>query len=216
MNIEELTKEQRADLRRQLEAEEKAERARVQQERENYKSIVDEWVEETVKKLQNVSSVMMDAKADIFGSSETIIKMKNELFNVKLDRKSDTLTTQDGSKTIRIGNRINEGWDDTVGVGVEKVKTFLRTLAKDENSASLVDTVMNLLSKDRKGNLKAQKVLELERLAVKSGNEDFLDGIRIIKDAYRPVATCQFIEVVIRDENGKEHALPLSMSVDTN
>ena len=36
-------------------------------------------------------------------------------------------------KTIRIGNRINEGWDDTVGVGVEKVKTFLRTLAKDEN-----------------------------------------------------------------------------------
>ncbi len=212
MNIEELTKEQRADLRRQLEAEEKAERARVQQERENYKSIVDEWVEETVKKLQNVSSVMMDAKADIFGSSETIIKMKNELFNVKLDRKSDTLTTQDGSKTIRIGNRINEGWDDTVGVGVEKVKTFLRTLAKDENSASLVDTVMNLLSKDRKGNLKAQKVLELERLAVKSGNEDFLDGIRIIKDAYRPVATCQFIEVVIRDENGKEHALPLSMS----
>ena len=74
MNIEELTKEQRADLRRQLEAEEKAERARVQQERENYKSIVDEWVEETVKKLQNVSSVMMDAKADIFGSSETIIK----------------------------------------------------------------------------------------------------------------------------------------------
>ena len=212
MNIEELTKEQRADLRRQLEAEEKAERARVQQERENYKSIVDGWVEETVKKLQNVSSVMMDAKADIFGSSETIIKMKNELFNVKLDRKSDTLTTQDGSKTIRIGNRINEGWDDTVGVGVEKVKTFLRTLAKDENSASLVDTVMNLLSKDRKGNLKAQKVLELERLAVKSGNEDFLDGIRIIKDAYRPVATCQFIEVVIRDENGKEHALPLSMS----
>lgn len=212
MNIEELTKEQRADLRRQLEAEEKAERARVQQERENYKSIVDGWVEETVKKLQNVSSVMMDAKADIFGSSETIIKMKNELFNVKLDRKSDTLTTQDGSKTIRIGNRINEGWDDTVGVGVEKVKTFLRTLAKDENSASLVDTVMNLLAKDRKGNLKAQKVLELERLAVKSGNEDFLDGIRIIKDAYRPVATCQFIEVVIRDENGKEHALPLSMS----
>lgn len=212
MNIEELTKEQRADLRRQLEAEEKAERARVQQERENYKSIVDGWVEETVKKLQNVSSVMMDAKADIFGSSETIIKMKNELFNVKLDRKSDTLTTQDGSKTIRIGNRINEGWDDTVSVGVEKVKTFLRTLAKDENSASLVDTVMNLLSKDRKGNLKAQKVLELERLAVKSGNEDFLDGIRIIKDAYRPVATCQFIEVVIRDENGKEHALPLSMS----
>lgn len=48
---------------------------------------------------------------------------------------------------------------------------------------------MGLLSKDRKGNLKAQKVLELEKLAVKSGDEDFLDGIKIIKDAYRPVPT---------------------------
>lgn len=212
MNIEELSKEQKAELRRQLEAEEKAEKARVQQERENYKSIVDGWVEDKVKQLQNVSSIMMDAKADIFATAQTIIDMKNELFNVKSDRKSDTLSTQDGSKTIRIGNRVNEGWDDTVSVGVEKVKAYLRTLAKDENSASLVETVMNLLAKDRKGNLKAQKVLELERLAVKSGDEDFLDGIRIIKDAYRPVPTCQFIEVVIRDENGKEHALPLSMS----
>lgn len=216
MNIEELSKEQKAELRRQLEAEEKAEKARIQKERESYKSIVDGWVEETVKKLQNVSSIMMDAKMDIFASSETIIKMKNELFNVKSDRKSDTLSTSDGSKTIRIGNRINEGWDDTVSVGVDKVKAYLRTLAKDENSATLVDTVMNLIAKDRKGNLKAQKVLELERLAVKSGNEDFLDGIRIIKDAYRPVPTCQFIEVIIRDEKGKEHALPLSMSAIDN
>ena len=88
MNIEDLSKEQKAELRRQLEAEEKAEKARVQKERENYKSLVDGWVEETVKKLQNVSSIMMDAKADIFASSATIIQMKNELFNVKSDRKT--------------------------------------------------------------------------------------------------------------------------------
>lgn len=99
-----------------------------------------------------------------------------------------------------------------MNVGVDKVKGYLRTLAKDDNSANLVDTVMGLLAKDRKGNLKAQKVLELERLAVKSGNEDFMDGIRIIKDAYRPVPTCQFVEAIVRDENGKEHAIPLSMS----
>ena len=200
MNLDNLTKEQKAELRRQLEAEDKAERARVQQERENYKAIVDSWVEETMKKLQNVSSILMDTKSDIFSSSSTIIQMKNELFNVKSDRKSDTLSTSDGSKTIRIGNRINEGWDDTVNVGVDKV------------SASLVDTVMGLLAKDRKGNLKAQKVLELEKLAIKSGDEDFMDGIKIIKEAYRPVPTCQFIEATFRDENGKEHNIPLSMS----
>ena len=66
MNLDNLTKEQKAELRRQLEAEDKAERARVQQERENYKAIVDSWVEETMKKLQNVSSILMDTKSDIF------------------------------------------------------------------------------------------------------------------------------------------------------
>lgn len=107
MNLENLTKEQKAELRRQLEEEEKAEKARVQQEREIYKAIVDSWVEDTIKKLQNVSSILMDTKADIFASASTIIQMKNELFNVKSDRKSDTLSTSDGSKTIRIGNRIS-------------------------------------------------------------------------------------------------------------
>ena len=212
MTIENLTKEQKAELKRQLEAEEKAEKARVQQERENYKSIVDAWVEDKVKKLQNVSSILMTEKADIFATAQTIIDMKDDLFKAKSDRKSDTFSTSDGTKTIRIGNRINEGWDDTVNVGVDKVKGYLRTLAKDDNSANLVDTVMGLLAKERKGNLKAQKVLELERLAVKSGNEDFMDGIGIIKDAYRPVPTCQFVEAIVRDENGKEHAIPLSMS----
>ena len=212
MNLEQLTREQKAELRRQLEEEDRAEKVRVQQERQNYKSLVDGWVEETVLKLQDISAIMMSAKAEIFASSESIIDMKNELFSVKSDRKSDTLSTSDGSKTIRIGNRINEGWDDTVGVGVAKVKAYLRTLAKDDNSAALVETVMNLLAKDRKGNLKAQKVLELEKLAVRSGDDEFLDGIRIIKEAYRPVPTCQFIEVVTRDATGREHSLPLSMS----
>lgn len=93
----------------------------------------------------------MDTKADIFASASTIIQMKNELFNVKSDRKSDTLSTSDGSKTIRIGNRINEGWDDTVNIGVDKVKAYLRTLAKDDNSASLVDTVYGASFKRQKG-----------------------------------------------------------------
>ena len=71
---------------------------------------------------------------------------------------------------------------------------------------------MSLLSRDRKGNLKASKVLELEKLAIKSRDETFLDGIAIIKAAYRPAPTCQFIEVTIRDEKGNNVKLPLSLA----
>ena len=151
-------------------------------------------------------------KNEIFSEFDSVIKMKEELFNVKIDRQTDTFTTSDSRKTLTIGNRINEGWDDTVEVGISMVKRYMNTMAKDENSAALVDTVMSLLAKNRKGALKANKVLELEKLANKTGDKDFIEAIRIIRDAYRPVPTCQFIEVELKDEEGNPVRLPLSMS----
>ena len=71
---------------------------------------------------------------------------------------------------------------------------------------------MSLLAKDRKGALKANKVLELEKLAVKSKDKRFLEGINIIKAAYRPVPTCQFIQVEMKNEQGNAVSLPLSLS----
>lgn len=212
MDISHLSKEQRTTLRMQLDAEEKAERARIDQERQNYKDLVDITVTTSVKKLQELSARMERLKNEIFNEFDSVIRMKEELFNVKIDRQTDTFTTSDSRKTITIGNRINEGWDDTVEVGISMVKRYMGTMAKDENSAALVDTVMSLLAKNRKGALKANKVLELEKLANKTGDKDFIEAIKIIRDAYRPVPTCQFIEVELKDDEGNPVRLPLSMS----
>ena len=212
MDITNLSKEEKARLKSQLEAEDKAERVRIDQERQNYKDLVDVTVNTSVKKLQELSSQMERLKNEIFSEFDSVIKMKEELFNVKIDRQTDTFTTSDSRKTLTIGNRINEGWDDTVEVGISMVKRYMNTMAKDENSAALVDTVMSLLAKNRKGALKANKVLELGKLANKTGDKDFIEAIRIIRDAYRPVPTCQFIEVELKDEEGNPVRLPLSMS----
>ncbi len=212
MDIRNLTKEEREELKAQLEAEEKAEKARVENEREEYKRLVDASVRSAVGKLQKLSDEMMRVKREVFEEFDTLIRMKNELFRVKLDRKTDTFTTGDGVMSVTLGSRTNEGWDDTVEAGIAKVKEYLGTLAKDDNSAALVETVMGLLAKDRKGALKANKVLELERLAVKSQDQGFLDGIGIIKAAYRPVPTCQFISVETKDEKGNATSLPLSLA----
>lgn len=212
MDITKLTKEEKAALKAQLEAEEKAEKARVQNERDTYKELVDAAVRSNVRKLQELSAEMKRVKAEVFGEFAALIRTKNELFSTKMNRQSDTFTTQDGTMSITLGNRVNEGWDDTVEAGIAKVKEYLATLARDENSAALVETVMGLLAKDRKGALKANKVLELERLAVKSRDAEFIDGINIIKQAYRPVPTCQFITVTVKDDKGVENKLPLSLS----
>lgn len=212
MDLSKLTQEERASLKAQLEAEEKADKARIRAERETYKELVDSAVRSNVRKLQVLSAEMERVKAEVFSEFAAIIRTKNELYSTKLNRQSDTFTTADGTMSITLGNRTNEGWDDTVEAGIAKVKDYLSTLARDDNSATLVETVMGLLAKGRKDALKANKVLELERLAVKSQNADFLDGINIIKEAYRPVPTCQFISVTTKNDEGVEQKLPLSLS----
>jgi DNA polymerase II large subunit len=212
MELKDLTREQKEALLIELEAEKKAETERVASERATYKSIVDSTVREQVKRLQNVSSTMLEAKNRVFEAFETVIEMKSELYGVRERQQSHTFTTEDGEVSVTIGHRVNEGWDDTVGAGISKVQVFLKTLARDDNSSALVETVMRLLARDRKGNLKTSKVLEPDKLADKVGNADFLDGIRIIKEAYRPTPTCQFVDVSMKDAHGVWHSLPLSIS----
>jgi hypothetical protein len=212
MDLSKLSKEEKEKLFADLKAEKQAEEQRKEQDRETYKRLKDEAVREIFGMLQELSQKMISLKGIVFSRFDTIIGMKDDLYNSKSERQSDTFTTEDNTVSIKLGNRVNEGWDDTVEVGVEKVKQYLKTLAKNEETGNLVDTVMRLLSKNNKRQLKASKVLELEQLAMKSNSDDFKEAIQIIKDAYRPVPTCQFIEVRYRDENGKELSLPLSMS----
>lgn len=212
VNLENLSAEQLAELKAQIENKEKADAQRVQRERENYKDLVDVTVKNSVSRLQKLSAEMQRIKQETFAEFDALIKMKDELFKTKSDRQSDTFTTANGEMSLTLGNRVNEGWDDTVEVGIKKVKEFLSTLAKDENSAMLVQTVMSLLTKDRKGNLRAAKVLELRKLAERSDNADFKDALRIIEEAYRPQVTCQFIQVEVKDDEGKMKKVPLSLS----
>ncbi|MBO5002250.1 MAG: DUF3164 family protein [Prevotella sp.] len=214
MDITNLTKEQRAELLAQLSEEKKREEALVQQRRESYKELVDDTVKESVKKLTALSAEMMRVKQEVFDSFATLIKAKNELYRVKLKRHSDSFTSSDGSMCVTLGNRTNEGWDDTVKAGIEMVKEYMASLATNEETAILIETIMGLLSQSKgsKGTLKANKVLELERLAVKSQDTKFLEGIKVIKDAYRPIPTCQFISVKLKNKEGKEEQLPLSLS----
>ena len=97
-------------------------------------------------------------------------------------------------------------------MGIAKVTEFVTSLATDDQSRALVETIMRLVQKDRKGKLNIGRVVQLEMLGERLGNDEFKDAIRIIKQAYRPKKTRTFVEVAFKDEDGKECGLPLSMS----
>lgn len=212
VNLNQLSKEDRAQLKAELEAAELAEKQHVAAQRELYKEMVNDTVYESYEPLVALSQNIQEVKDLIFGNFESILKLKEELFGIKENQQSHTFTSTDGTISIKIGHRVNENFDDTLSAGIEKVKTYMATLAKDTESAALVETIMDLLKKDAKGNLKASRVLELRKLANRVHNAEFSDGIRIIEESYKPVKSCQFIEVRFKDDNGTERSLPLSIS----
>ena len=212
MDISKMTSAERAELMAQLEAEERAEKQKRENDIAAYKNSVDEFCSDKFARLQALSSEMRRLKEEIFNDAETLITLKEELFKTKCDRRSDTFTTSDGRITISLGNRTNDGWDNTVEVGIAKVKEYLQSLAKDEDGAKMFEVVMKLLAKDRKGNLRAGAMIQLEQHARRFGDPLFIEGVEIIRQSYRPVDSCQFVSASWKDDHGLRHTLPLSLA----
>lgn len=182
------------------------------QERVTYKNLVGETVQELMPKLIKMSQQMAELKKEVYDSFDTIVKMKSELYNVDEKQLTHTFRNYTTGDVIIIGYNKKEGYDDTVSAGMEKVKRYLDTLARNEESAQQFRIIMSLLSKDDKGDLKASRITELKNAALESGDADFIEGVEIIEQAYQPQRTCTFVKVLTRDENGKEKGVPLSMS----
>jgi hypothetical protein len=212
IKLEELTVAELAQLEAQLEARKKDALKKIQDDRETYKKLVNENVNDLWDKLERVSDLMTATKSLVFSSFEKALELKKEAYSVKDDQQSHTFTTEDGKRSITIGHRLVDRYDETVTAGISKVKEYVKSLAKDDDSAALVETILGLLKPNKDGVLKASRVLELKKLANKVNNADFTDGLRIIEEAYRPAKTCQFVSVKYKDDNGVEKTLPLSMS----
>lgn len=217
MDITKMTAAERAALKAQLEAEERADSQKRQESIDAYKQMVDEFCQDVFGRLKRVSDQMRAEKERVFFAAELLIEQKEKLYNTKQDRHSNQFTTSDSKITVALGYRTNDGWDDTVNVGIAKVKEYLQSLAATEEGARAVGIIMKLLTKDKKGNLKASAMIQLEQEAAKLGDPLFIEGVQIIRDAYRPVDSCQFISVSFKDDNGVKHVLPLSLaSMDLN
>lgn len=212
IDINKLTPEQKRQLSAQLQAEQEAEKKALKENREAYKRMVADTVPEMFRVLASVNDKLQDSKKRVFEMSRDLIDLKKDAYEVKEGQQSHSFTSEDGKQSITIGFRVNDGWDDTLPTGMEKVKQFLQGRSKDKESQEMVEGINILLKKDKNGNLKSSRVIELNQWAEKIGNDLLKDGVRIIMDAYKPVKTCYFIEASYTDGTGKKQSMPLSIS----
>lgn len=212
ISLKDLTPEEREALMAEaLKAEQEKNRKR-EDERKAYKELVSEKVEGLFPRLQEISGRLAEAKQEVYSEFEAALGMKAELYDVPGDQNSHSFINKEATKRIIIGACQKDDYDDTVNEGIGKVKAFISSLARDEESTMLVQSILRLLARDQKGNLKASRVMQLRKMAEDSGNEMFLDGVRIIEQAYRPVQTKTYVRAEYKNEAGAWVAVPLGMT----
>lgn len=208
-----------ADERRQWEAfkaeqAKKAEAERRKQQRETYAQLVDQELETALPELRSLSEQIRTVKDTIFGNFDTVLKMKAEVVGFKEDGQwSHTFTNSDSTMKLTLGVNTVDGWSDMVTAGIAMVRRHIESLATDEKTKALVQTVLRLLSTDKQGNLNASRVLQLQKLADESDDDQFKEGVKIIRESYQPTATRRYIRAQYRDKGtGAWRNIPLGIT----
>ena len=127
--------------------------------------------------------------------------MKEEVVGFKEDGQfSHTFTNSESTLRLTLGVNTVDGWSDMAETGIAMVRKYIESLATDEKTKTLVNTVLRLLSKDKQGNLNASRVLQLAKMAEESKDEQFIEGVKIIQESYMPTETRRYIRAQYRDE----------------
>lgn len=176
-----------------------------------YKNLSNETVPGLFERLKKWSEDGKELKALIYANLKDLIELKFEAYGIKSDQMSHTFTSDDG-QSITIGYNVNAGYDDTVWLGVAKVKEFINSQIKDDTTAKLVNQINRLLRPDKKGNLDPKRVLELKQMANEYNNLDFIEGVETIENAYKPKRSTWYIKASFKNGVGIEENLPLAIS----
>jgi hypothetical protein len=216
MELKDLTPEQKAALKEQLAAEERTEKERIKKEKDTYKTLQHEFVEQFFPKLAEIAGSLTLAKAELFDEVKTILDIKKQLYNITdeafAQQQSHSISNANYTKTIILGHNVIDGWDsDLASAGIAKVNDWLTKKMKVENQ-ELINIIRDLLKPNKDGLLKANRVMELHTQAEKIGDAELIEAVGIIKEAYRPAKTTTYVKAKMRDDDGRDVWLNLSMS----
>lgn len=180
---------------------------------DTYNAMIDEQVNETIPELQSVSEQLSMVKKAVFDNFQSLLDMKKDVMKITKDgQRSHTFTNSDGNFRIILGYHVLDNYKDTVQDGIDMVKEYITSLAESDETKSLVDMVLKLLSKDQKGNLKASRVLQLRQIAEKVNNEKFTEGVEIIMNSYAPTPSKKFIQAFAKNDKDEWEVIPLSLT----
>ena len=210
----EMTAEEKAQFEKFKAAQAKKNaREKARKDREAYARLVDEQIAQAIPELQDLSERIREVKNRTLDGFGQALSIKADVLKLtRENQKSHTFTNSKDDGRIVIGRYTTDAWKDTVEDGIAIVKESVIGLIRDDETKALVNQIIRLIARDQSGNLKAAKVLQLDRLAAELNNDRLDEGIAIIKEAHIPSLSRTYIRAECRDEKGAWRPIPLGIT----
>lgn len=207
----EITEEQLAEFQRLKEQEQaRAEEQRAKNEREDFRRISEETVSEVFGELKAANEALKRAKMRVLSAFSSLLELKVSLIGGK-EQGQHAFRNEQANQRITIGKYKKVSYDATADAGISLIEEALASMADGEKSQKLVRIILDLLSRDGRGQLQAENVIQLDKYIEMVADPRFARGVTIIKEAFLSEWTRVFIRAEEKDENGKWVNIPLSM-----
>lgn len=207
----EITEEQLAEFQRLKEQEQaRAEEQRAKNEREDFRRLSEQAVSETFGELKAANEALKRAKMRVLSTFSSLLELKISLIGGK-EQGQHTFRNEECDQRITIGKYKKVSYDATADSGIALIEESLASMADGEKSQKLVRIILDLLSRDGRGQLQAENVIQLDKYVEMVADPRFARGVTIIKEAFLAEWTRVFIRAEEKDEKGKWVSVPLSM-----
>ena len=137
----EMTPEEKAEF--EAFKEEKARKERLEAKREQRRQLqemTDNVMAEAVAELKVCHNQLVATKHKVIDTFSALMELRKEVNEEAGRKEQDTymFTNTEGTQRISIGYNMNDNYLDQVEEGIAKVKSYLESLAKDDDSKELI------------------------------------------------------------------------------
>lgn len=218
IDLSKLSTEQRKAFKAELAEQDKAEKQKRKADLATLKALSADYVDVYVDRLVSHRDETEHIIDVLFKDATRLVDLKEVLYGVKVkDQESHTFTLADGSASLTIGYNVNIGFDGTESAGIEKIKSFLVSLATDdEKNVKLTKAVHRLLKpKAKTGQFNPSSIIELSNMREDFNDPLFDEGLDIIIAAQQKRKNSMFVSgwKFVVDGEGRSRKVEFRFSI---
>jgi hypothetical protein len=198
-----------AELETLFNAKKEQERNEINQKRADYEALRNETIDKLVTRAVVLSNMLKDFKTGVFDDLSTLYDLLKEYSSRHADGKGNfTIESQDGDYKIEFSRQTLGSFDERADQAAFHIIDFVNS--RWSGDVETKELITGILERS-KGKFDIKQIQKLYAMEAKFNDPNWLEGIRLFKEAWRPSETKDYTRFWVKYK-GEYQAVNLNFS----